>query len=251
MIELKTPEEIKIMAESGKRLHESVQELLPKIKAGITTYEIDKEAERLIRKNGAEPSFKRVKGYNWTVCVPINEQIVHTRPSKKRIVKDGDLFTLDIGAYYQGFHSDYATSFVVGDSIDPGIDRFLKVGKQTLDKAIEKAKTGHYIGEISKTIQEEIYGNGYFIHKELTGHGIGRELHEDPFVPGFLDRPVEKTYKMRPGLVIAIEIIYSMGTEKIAYEQGDDWSIVTRDGSLAACFEHTVAISDKNTCILT
>lgn len=249
MIKLKTPEEIKIMAEGGKRLINVVDQLVPEIKEGTKTEYIDKLAEDLILKQGGTPSFKKVPGFFWSICIPINEQVVHTPPSG-RVIKTGDMVTLDIGMYYQGYHTDYAITVLVGEK-DPKKEKFLEIGKQTLEKAIQKAQAGHFLGEISEVIQKEIYGNGYFILKELTGHGVGKDLHEEPYVLGFVDRPVEKTYKIKPGLVIAIEIIYSMGTEKIAYEKGDDWSIITRDKSLSACFERSVAITDKNTVILT
>lgn len=250
MIYYKTGEEIEIMKESGRKLRRAVELLLPTVRPGMTTGEIDKQAEELIVKQGAQPSFKRVKGYSWTTCVPINEQVVHTPPGNRKL-KEGDVLTIDIGAYFKGFHSDYATTFIVGNTRDEKIERFLETGKTALQKAIDQATFGNRLGHISKAIEEEIYPAGYHIMEQLTGHGIGHELHEDPFVPGFLDKPLEKTLKIREGLVLAIEVIYSMGTEDIAYEKGDDWSIVTADGSLSACFEHTVAITNKNTFILT
>jgi len=249
-INLKSPEEIRIMQEGGQRLRKVMQLLKPQIKMGITTREIDIEAERLIKNEGGESSFKKVPNYHWTTCLCINEQVVHTPPSERKI-KEGDLLTIDIGMFYQGFHTDYSDSFIVGKNYDPKVKHFLEVGKNALNKAISQAKPGNYLGKISEAISQEVYGNGYFIMKDLTGHGVGRSLHEDPFIPGYLDKPVYKTVKIKPGLVIAIEVIYSQGTEKIAYEKGDDWSIVTADGSLSACFEHTVAITEKNGFILT
>ena len=250
MIHLKSKEEVKIMRDCGARLRESVQELLTLIKPGITTLEIDREAEILIKKNGAESSFNKVPGYKWSTCLPINEQAVHTQPSK-RVLKDGDVLTIDIGAYYRGFHTDYATTCVVGSSTSPKIEHFLKTGRETLLKAIDKAKEGNYLGEISKVMQDGIYGNGYHILKELTGHGIGHELHEEPYVPNFLEKPIEKTMKIPSGLVIAVEVIYSMGSDEIIYEKKDKWSISSKDKSICACYEHTIAILDKNTFILT
>ena len=153
--------------------------------------------------------------------------------------------TIDIGAYYRGFHTDYATTFIVGTSKDAKTDKFLRVGKETLDRAILQAKVGNYLGNISEVIEDGIYSNGYHIIEQLTGHGVGHELHEDPFVQGYLDKNLNETLKIRAGLVLAIEVIYSMGTEHIANEKGNNWSIVTADESLSACFEHTVAITDK------
>ncbi len=249
MIELKTPEEIRIMRTGGGRLKEVVKKLIPQIKEGMTTEAIDKNAGKLIAQAGGKPSFKTVPGYFWNTCLTVNEQVVHTPPSA-RILKEGDLVTLDIGMLYEGFHTDYAQTVVVGEKIDAKKRHFLEVGKAALVKAIKQARVGNRLGQISQAIEKEIYGHGFFVIRELTGHGIGRSLHEDPFVPGFLDRPLEKTPLIKRGLVIAIEVIYSMGTEDIVHEAGNEWSIVTADGSLSACFEHTVAISDDSTLIL-
>lgn len=250
MIRLKTKEEIEIMKEGGKRLRQVVKELLPVIQVGTSTEQIDKEAERLIKKYDGEPSFKKVKNYHWATCLPINEQVVHTPPSKRKL-KDGDLLTLDIGFYYQGFHTDYAQTLVVGKKRDKKIINFLEVGKRALYLAIKQAKINKRLGEISLAIEKEIYGNGFFVLKELTGHGIGRDLHEDPYVFGYLNKPIEKTPIIEPGLTIAVEVIYSQSTEKITYEKGNSWSVLTADGSLSACFEHTIAIVDNKTLILT
>lgn len=249
MIYLKTPEEIEIMKEGGKILKEVVDELIPSIEVGQSTLEIDKKAEELIRSKGAKPSFKTVKGYSWTTCIPVNEQAVHTPPSD-RILNDGDLVTVDIGVLYKGFHTDYAYSKVVG-SVQPETQKFLDIGRTTLDNAIKKVKNGTYLGELGEFIYNEITQNGYFIMKELTGHGIGKKLHEDPYVLNFLDRPINKTYKIKPGFVFALEIIYSMGSEELAYEQGNSWSITSADKSLSACFEKTLAVTEEKTFILT
>lgn len=179
MIHLKTAEEIAIMQDGGNRLMKVVDALLPQIKVGQTTEEIDKIAEQLIERNGGEPSFKRVPNYFWSTCLPINEQVVHTPPSKRRL-EDGDVLTVDIGMYFKGFHTDYATTLIVGQSKDLKKEQFLRVGQEALEKAVAVAKSGNHLGEISRTVQEEIYKNNYFILKELTGHGVGRELHEDP-----------------------------------------------------------------------
>ncbi len=250
MIHLKTEEEIKIMKEGGKRLKNIVREFMPTIRAGMTTKEIDEKAESLIGKYGGEPSFKKVPGYHWTICIPINEQVVHTPPSKRRLA-NGDIVTVDIGMFYKGFHTDYADTIVVGENNNHKIFHFLETGKKALYKAIDQARAGNRIGHISQTIEQEIYGNGYKVVKELTGHGIGRGLHEDPYVFGFLDVPLEKTVRIRPGLVIAIEVIYSMGSEQFEYEKESEWSVITKDKSLSACFEHTVAITEEETLILT
>jgi len=250
MIDYKTEEEIKIMSEGGKKLKQILERLIKFVKPGITTLAIENEAQRLIKEEKAEVSFDKVEGYQFATCLPVNEQIVHTPPSE-RVLKKGDLLTIDIGLYYQGFHTDCAKTMVVGEEEKGEIKRFLDTGREALKKAIEKIKVGGYLGEVSKAIETIIKKNGYFVIKKLTGHGIGKDLHEDPFVFGFLDRPVEKTLKIKPGLVLAVEVIYSMGTEEMAFEKDNDWSIVTKDGSLSSCFEKTVAVTKNGVLILT
>lgn len=250
MINLKTLKEIETMKEGGRRLRKVVEKLRQKIRVGITTATVDQEAERLIKEQGGTASFKKVKGYHFATCLPINEQVVHTPPSKRRL-KEGDLLTVDIGMYYKGFHTDYADTMVIGGQLSDRTKKFLETGRRALYKAIEATRGGHRLGKVSLAIERQIYSHGYFILKQLTGHGIGRKLHEDPYVFGFLDGPIDKTPLIRAGLVIAIEVIYSMGTEEIVHEVDNRWSVVTADHSLSACFEHTVAITDKDTFILT
>lgn len=249
MVNLKTDLEIGFMREGGNKLKWVVEKLLTSIREGTTTKEIDDKAEKLIKIQGGKSSFKTVSGYEYTTCTPINEQIVHTKPSGRKL-KNGDVFTLDIGMLYKGFHTDYAITKVIGRCEDEKTNKFLKVGEETLYQAIKEAKIGNRLGQISAVIENKIKGSGYFIIKELTGHGIGRKLHEDPFVFGFLDRPIEKSQMIKKGLVIAIEIIYAMGTDVMIYEK-DNWSIITEDKSLSACFEHTVAVTDQGPIILT
>lgn len=249
MVNLKSESEIKIMIEGAKRLKRVVSELMPQVKAGVMTLALDEEAEQLIKKFGGQSSFKRVKGYSWSTCISINEEIVHTPPSK-RIIKTGDVVTIDIGIYYQGFHVDYADTVVVGPA-KPEVKRFLEVGKSTLQKSIEQAIVGNYLGDISKALEMGIEGAGYFIARELTGHGVGRELHEEPFIPGYLNKDRHKTMKIVPGLVIAIEAIYSVGSRDIMYDPTDEWSILSADRSLSACFEHTVAITRQGSLVIT
>lgn len=238
------------MQEGGKKLRAVMKKLLPHVKHGTTTLEIDRWADQLIKEEGAQAGFKKVKNYRFATCLPINEQVVHTPPTDRKILQ-GDVLTIDIGVLYKNYNTDYATTFVVGGKSNEETKKFLKIGERALDKAIETAKNAKYIGEISQTIQKEIYGHGYFILRELTGHGIGRDLHEEPYIPGVLDRKIEQTYKIKPGLAIAIEVIYSTGTQDIEYEAGSDWSIVTKDRSLSACFERTIAFFGKNALILT
>jgi methionyl aminopeptidase len=250
MITYKTDAEIETMRICGEKLKEVMKQLVPQIRVGVTTEYINKLAESYIREQGADISFNKVEGYKWAVCVPINEQVVHTPPTK-RVLKNGDVLCVDIGAYYKGFHTDHAITTVVGDKTTPEIEKFLQVGKEALTAAIAQAHVGNRIGHISQAIEQKVKGAGYTIMRQLTGHGVGRELHEDPFIPGYLAKPIEKTMKLRAGMVLALEVIYSMGSSEIAYEEGQDWSIITADKSMSACFEHTVAITDKNTLVLT
>jgi methionyl aminopeptidase len=249
MIDLKTKEEIGKMVVGGKRLRQVVEELKKIVRPGISTFDIDKLAEELIIKAGGYPAFKRVDNYFWTVCVPVNEEIVHTPPSKNKILREGDVLTIDIGMEYQGFNTDYAHSMIVGRDMY-NRQSFLDIGKRTLEKAIDRARWGNYIGDISLTIESEIKKAGFSIVKELVGHGIGRALHEDPFVPGFCNQKRETTPRLEEGLTIAIEVIYSQGNGKMTYKRGDDWTIVTADASVSACFETTVAVLQKKTLIL-
>lgn len=250
MIKLKSEKEIEIMIEGGKRLKKVVEELLPFVKEDRTTEEIDKKAEFLIKKQEGESSFKRVEGYHWTTCLSINEQIVHTIPSS-RVLKKGDLLTIDIGFLYKGYHSDYAMTIIIGDHFNDESVKFLTVGKKALSSAISEVKIGNRIGHISSAISSEIGQNGYFVIRELTGHGIGTKLHEDPLIPGYIDIPIEKTPMIKNGIVLAIEIIYSKKKTKIEYENDDGWSLITANRSLAACFEHTVAVYQNKALILT
>lgn len=250
MITYKTDAEIEIMRVGGEKLKAVMKQLVPQIRAGITTNDINVLAETYIKEQGADISFNKVEGYKWAVCVPINEQVVHTPPTK-RVLKNGDVLTVDVGAYYQGFHTDHAITLVVGGTSTPKIDRFLQVGKEALQLAIDQARVGKRIGHISEAIEKKVVGAGYTIMKQLTGHGVGKQLHEDPLIPGYISKPIEKTMKLRPGMVLALEVIYSMGSADITYEENLEWSIITADKSMSACFEHTVALTDKNSLVLT
>jgi len=250
MILYKTHEEIEVMKEGGAILKEVMKEVVATVRSGVTTSSLDTYAEELIRKAGAEPSFQKVPGYMWTTCMPVNEQAVHTPPSQY-VLKKGDVLTIDMGVYVKGFHTDHATTIIVDNEEDAKKKEFLRVGYETLEAALPQFQEGEHLGTIAHFIEKEITKHGYHILKDLTGHGIGKGLHEDPYVYNYLDRPVKKTLKIRNGLVIAVEIIYSMGSEQIAYEKGNKWSIISSDKSISACFERTIAIYDKRTFILT
>ena len=248
MIHYKTDEEIAIMREGGTKLQQVFAKIEKELKPGLTTREVDELAEKTILSLGGTPSFKKVSNYKDSICISINDQVVHTPPSAQ-IIQVGDVVTVDIGMFYKGFNTDKAETYIIG-TVEPEVETFLHVGKIALQKAIEQAIVGNYIGDISSTIQKIVEGGGYQIVRELTGHGVGRILHEQPAIPGFLKGKRKKTVPIKPGMTIAIEVIYAQSTGEIDYENGQEWSLVTRDGSLAACFEHTIAVLQRSTLIL-
>ncbi|MFO0703306.1 MAG: type I methionyl aminopeptidase [Patescibacteria group bacterium] len=247
----KSISEIEIMTECGKRLRNATSELIPSIRPGQSTYEVDKKATELLRKYGLVLSFPTVQGYDFATCLPVNEQAVHTPPKKNRILEKGDVLTVDMGGLYKGYHTDWATTIIVGNVKDPKKEKFLAAGKLALSKTLKALGVGVRLGLVGKIMQETIESNGYRVLQDLTGHGIGRELHEDPYIPNIVYKPIEKTYLIKPGFVCAIEIIYSESTSKIVQNNPDGWSIDTADGSLAACFEHTIMIDQNGVHILT
>lgn len=246
----KTKKKVETMRKAGKILGEVLDEVLKTIRPGITELEIDSLAERLILEKGGEPGFKRVDGYKNTVCVSTNEVVVHGIP-KERVLNEGDIIGIDCGVYLDGFHTDMAETVVVGSSSNPGISKFLQVGKKAMYEAIKQAKTGHRVGHISRTMQEIIEGNGYSVVRSLVGHGVGKELHEEPEIPGYLEREIRKTPPLTEGMTIAVEAIYNMGGNGVKYDGSDDWTIVSEDGSLAGLFERTILIGENGPELIT
>lgn len=253
MISIKTPHEIGIMEKGGKILADTLFEVLQFAKPGVTELELDKMAEKLILEKGGEPGFKKVPGYHHTICVSTNDVVVHGIPTTYAL-KEGDILGIDCGVYLEGFHTDMSESIIVGESsvADQKNVNFLDTGKKALELAIEQVKPGNYIGHISKTIQMIVEGGGYSVVRELIGHGVGHELHEEPEVPGYLRGKIEKTPLLKEGMVIAVEIIYNMGKKEVEYAGGgDEWTIVTADGSLSGLFERTIAVTKNGYKILT
>lgn len=249
MITYKTEEELKLIARGGQILHKTFNETLSAIKSGVTTAYIDNLAESLIRAEGAEPGFQRVADYQWTTCICINNQVVHTPPSS-RIIRYGDIVTLDMGVFYKGFNTDKATTIPVG-SVSQEVVTFLSEGKKALQNAIKQAKAGKRIGNISQSIGKDIQKAGYWVIRNLTGHGVGKALHEDPFIPGYLQGKAMRTPEIKPGMALAIEVIYAQSRTDITEEDGLEWSLVTENGSLSAMFEETVGVFNNKTLILT
>lgn len=248
---LKTPDEIQIMAEGGKILGEVIDRTFEKIKSGISTFEIDTEIDRGIEKSGAKPSFKMVEGYRHASCVGLNSEVVHSIPNKDKIVKNGDILKIDAGVFWKGFHTDSSWSVKLGNGKNGFVeDIFLATGKKALKEAIKQAKIGNFVGNISSKIQEVVEQGGYSPVKVLTGHGVGRNLHEEPFIPCFLKEGVGKTPKLTKGMTLAIEVIYNQGSAEVVLEN-DDWTISTGDGKISGLFELTVAITENEPLILT
>ena len=246
MIEYKSEREIVIMREAGRIValcHEALQDF---IKAGVTQLEIDQLVEKIIIENGATPSFKGFDGFPNATCICVNNVIVHGIPNKTKL-KDGDIITVDIGAYYQGFHGDSGWTYAVGE-VDAEKQKLMKVTEEALWLAIEEVKPGVNLRHISATIQKHVESNGLSIVKELSGHGIGRELHEDPMVLNY-DLGIGNVV-LKPGLVIAIEPIVATGNGKMRVLK-DDWTVVTTDKSPAAQYEHTIVVTEDGYEVLT
>lgn len=253
MTDLKTPEQLAVMAEGGHKLGLILQDLLEMSQPGVSLLEIENRAQELIKKSGGTPSFQTVEDYRWATCLCVNDVVVHGIPTKY-ILMEGDVLTVDVGLLYGGWHTDTAWTKIIhgpGYVVSSTLDKFVDSGRVALEHAIDQAQAGKRIGDISQALENKITGDGYAVVRTLVGHGVGRELHEDPQVPGFLRGPVEKTLELQPGLTIAIEIIYSSGRGEIVYDNDDGWTIATKDGSLAAVFEHTVAITASGPRVLT
>lgn len=244
---IKTPEEIELMREGGKILASILHELSKFAEVGRTTKDLEIYAEKLIKKYGVEASFKGYKGFPATICTSINEQVVHTIPSD-RALKSGDILTIDCGVFHKGFHTDSAITLFIGE-VPEKIKEFVYVVKKALSEAISKIKDGVALNVIGDTIQKNVKGrHGYSVVKELTGHGIGRQLHEDPFIVNFKEassRPV-----LKEGMTLAIEPIVAMGSGNILTLK-DNWTIVTEDKMPACQWEHTIAVGKNSAEILT
>lgn len=240
------------MKKGGHILAETLFQVLKAVKPGVTELELDQLAEALIKEKGGESGFKQVSGYKHTICAATNDVVVHGIPTK-RILKEGDIICIDCGVYFQGFHTDMAETVVVGrkDSVAMEVHQFLKTGQLALDEAIKVATPGNRIGHISKTIQDLVEKSaGYSIVRSLIGHGVGVSLHEDPEIPGYLMRPIEKTSLLKVGMTLAIEVIYNMGKPGVIADE-DGWTIRTRDGSLSGVFERSVVITENGPVMLT
>jgi methionyl aminopeptidase len=248
MVTLKSSKEIEIMARAGRIVGATLELIRGQVRPGVSTEELDAAAERFIRGHpGATPSFKGLYGFPKSLCISINEEIVHGIPSPKRILREGSIVSVDVGVQLEGFHADAATTVPVGE-IAPEAARLLAVTQQALTAGIAQAKLGNHVGDIGHAVQSVAEAAGFGVVRELVGHGVGQRMHEDPQVPNH-GQP-HRGPRLQAGMTIAIEPMITLGN--YATRMLDDkWTVVTADGSLAAHFEHTVAITGAGPRILT
>ena len=246
MITLKSKREIELLKEAGHIVYLTHQYLRPHIKAGIKTKELDRLAEEFIRSKGATPSFKGYEGFPSTLCISINDEVVHGFPSD-RVLQDGDIISIDIGACYKGYHGDSAWTYTVGEVSDDA-KYLLKHTEKALYEGIKQAKVGNRIGDISYAVEKYATEHNLGVVKELVGHGVGTSVHESPDVPNYGTKGTGP--KIRDGMVIAIEPMLTLGSPDI-YIEDNDWTVKTEDSSLSAHFEHTIAITNEGVIILT
>lgn len=252
MISIKTQKEIQIMHRVGQKLAVIMQQIKSEVSPGLTTKDLDKLAQELIFKSGLKPAFKGYQGYPATLCTSINDEVVHAVPSSREL-EQGDIIGLDLGVFYpidqygQGFYSDMAVTVAVGN-IDSEAGRLMRVAKKALKRAIGRVKPGKTIGDIGQAVQSYVESQDFSVVKELCGHGIGKQLHEEPEIPNFGQR--HKGVELKPGMVLALEPMINAGHWKIK-KSADGHGFQTADGSLSAHFEHTVAVTERGCQVLT
>lgn len=247
MIKLKTADEISKIRTAGSIVGECLEKLDKAIVPGISTIELDTLAERFIKDAHAVPSFKGYDGFAGSICTSVNDELAHGIPGSY-VLQDGDIISIDIGAQYKGFHADSAWTYAVG-SISNETQRLLEVTETALYKGLAQAKPESRLTDISHAIQAYVESNGFSIVRELTGHGVGRKLHEAPDVPNY--GPPGFGPRLRPGMVLAVEPLVNAGRRFVNIIEDDDWTIVTADGKMCAHFEHTIAITENGYEILT
>lgn len=245
MVILKLPEEIEKARASNRIVAEVLSRLRDKVKPGVKTKDLDKFAEEIAEKRGARPAFKGYHGYPHSLCISINEVVVHGMPSD-RMLQEGDIVGLDFGVCYQGFYGDATITLPVGRVTDKAL-RLMQVTEQSLYTGIEQAVNGNRLGDISAAVQKVVEDAGYSVVRDFVGHGIGKNLHEEPQVPNFGQRG--RGIELKRGMILAIEPMVNEGHYKVQI-QPDGWTVVTKDGSLSAHFEHSIAITDNGPDIL-
>jgi len=247
VIELKSAREIGLMRRAGHILADVVERLRTSVKPGLSTLEIDEDIEEFIRGRGAKPAFKGYRGFPATVCISINEEVVHGIPSAHRHVKEGDIVGLDLGCIVEGYYADCAFTLAVGE-VPPRVQELLDATRVSLEAGIAECHPGRRLSDVSHAIQSHVESRGFSVVRAFVGHGIGRALHEEPQVPNFGDPG--RGPQLRPGMVLAIEPMVTMGSWEVRILD-DGWTAVTKDGSLAAHFEHTIAVTEAGPEVLT
>ena len=245
-VTIKSAREIGRMRVAGKILASVHEELGKALKPGMSTLDIDRLGEELIRSHGCVPSFKNYNGYPASICVSVNDEIVHGIPNSHRIIHEGDIVSLDAGVIYEGYHSDAARTHAVG-VIDPKAQKLIDVTRESFFEGIRQAKAGNYLNDISSAIQAYAESFGYGVVRDLVGHGIGSHLHEDPEVPNFARK--KKGIRLQAGMTLAVEPMINAGTWQVSW-MSDGWTVVTKDHSLSAHYENTILITDGEPEIL-
>jgi methionyl aminopeptidase len=247
-IEIKSTREIEIMRQSAKIVATVLKEISDLVQPGMTTADLDAYAEKRIREMDATPSFKGYHGFPASICSSINHEVVHGIPSHKKVIRAGDVLKVDTGAYYQGFHGDSCITIAVG-SVTSEAARLIKIAEESLYKGIEQVKAGVHLEEIAGAIEDHVKANGFTVVEQFTGHGVGRNLHEEPAVFNYRTREIPNV-KLRSGMTLAIEPILNAGSKNTRI-LADRWTAVTVDNALSAQFEHTVLVTDSGYEILT
>jgi methionyl aminopeptidase len=245
----KSPEEIDKMRRAGRIVAGTIDRVLAAVGPGVTTAQLDEVAEAYILEQRATPSFKWYRGtFPASICTSLNDEIVHGIPSTKRVVREGDVVSLDFGAIWDGFHADSAVTIIVGDPRSPDAEKLVRVTEEALEAGISQIRPGGRLSDIGAAVQQVAEGAGFSVVREYVGHGIGRALHEDPQIANYGDPgrgPV-----LKPGLVVAVEPMVNVGSWETRV-LADDWTVVTEDGSLSAHFEHTIAVTEDGHEVLT
>jgi methionyl aminopeptidase len=244
----KSPAEIEKMRRSGKIVRQVLDEVAAMVKPGISTMDLERAAAKKIRELGAKPAFKGYYDYPCVLCTSVNQEIVHGIPNEKRVLKEGDIVSIECGVVLDGYYGDSAVTVPVGDGQNDTVKKLLQVTQESLYKGIEKARIGNTVGDVGAAVQEHVEANGFSVVREFVGHGIGTKLHEDPQVPNFGTRG--HGARLREGMVLAIEPMVNIGRPG-ARVLDDKWTAVTEDGSLSAHFEHCVAVTSDGPVILT
>ncbi len=245
-ITLKSADEILLMQEANQIVAETLAMLQKTVEPGITTLELDKLAEQMCLSRNARPAFKGYRGFPGSLCVSVNEEVVHGIPSRKKKLKNGDIVSIDFGVQYKGFYGDSAKTFPVG-KVSGEVQRLLDTTRICLEKGIEQIVVGNRIGDISQAIQAYVEANGFSIVRQFVGHGIGSALHEPPEIPNFYQG--ERTPKLMAGMVLAVEPMVNVGTHKVKVLR-DGWTVITGDKKLSAHFEHSVAVTENGPLVL-